>query len=238
MTTHAVWAFRAGLLVIVTAIMAGIWWLLQALGLPMSFSPAGIAAWFNSQGNLGPLLLLLLMLLAVVVGPIPTLPVTAAAGLAFGLLPGALLSIIGAMAGAMIAFTLARLLGRDALRARLPSNPLFGSQGSQRLLFLTVLVTRLVPIFSFALVSYAAGVTAISVGRFALGTVIGMLPMTLVFASLGRAFELNPLLSITAAVVILTVMTLLPWYLSRQRHSRLARWLHLDDEPANKAGHK
>lgn len=231
MIPPAVWAFRAGLLATVTAIMAGIWWLLQGLGLPMSFSPSGIAEWFNSQGNLGPLLLLLLMMLAVVVGPIPTLPVAAAAGMAFGLLPGALLSIIGAMTGAMIAFTLARLLGRDALRARLPTNPLFGIQGSQRLLFLTVLVTRLVPIFSFALVSYAAGVTAITAGRFALGTVIGMLPMTLVFASLGRTYALHPLLSITAAFVILAVMTLLPWYLSRRRHSRLARWLHLDDEP-------
>ncbi|MDZ7851727.1 MAG: VTT domain-containing protein [Halomonas sp.] len=223
------WVFKTGLIATVAAIMAGIWWLLQALGLPMSFSPSGIAGWFNSQGSLGPLLLLLLMTLAVVVGPIPTLPVTAAAGLAFGLLPGALLSIVGAMAGAMIAFTLARLLGREALRARLPSNPLFGHQGSQRLLLLTVLVTRLVPIFSFALVSYAAGVTAITTGRFALGTMVGMLPMTLVFASLGRAFELNPLLSIMAVVAVLTVMSLLPWYLNRRRHSRLAHWLHLDE---------
>lgn len=231
MTAPSVWAFRAGVIATVAAIMAGIWWLLQGLGLPMSFSPSGIAEWFNSQGNLGPLLLLLLMILAVVVGPLPTLPVTAAAGLAFGLFPGALLAIGGAMTGAMIAFTLARLLGRNALRARLPKNPLFGIEGSQRLLFLTVLVTRLVPIFSFALVSYAAGVTAITPGRFALGTTLGMLPMTLVFASLGQTFELHPLLSITAAVVMLTVMTLLPWYLSRRRHSRLARWLHLDDEP-------
>jgi uncharacterized membrane protein YdjX (TVP38/TMEM64 family) len=230
-TLSPLWTFRIGLVVSVAALMAGIWWLLQGLGLPMSFSPAGIAGWFNSQGSLGPLLLLLLMTLTVVVGPLPTLPVTAAAGLSFGLLPGALLSIIGAMAGAMIAFTLARLLGRDVLRARLPTNPLFGVEGSQRLLCLTVLVTRLVPIFSFALVSYAAGVTAITAGRFALGTVIGMLPMTLVFAGLGRAFELHPLLSITAAVAILSVMTLLPWYLSRRRHSRLARWLHLDDAP-------
>lgn len=31
------------------------------------------------------------------------------------------------------------------------------------------------------------------------------------------------------SVVILAVMTLLPWFLSRRRHSRLARWLHLDE---------
>lgn len=231
MTGESVWVFRIALIATVVAIMSGIWWLLQGLGLPMSLSPTGIAAWFNSQDSLGPLLLLLLMVLAVVVGPIPTLPVTAAAGLAFGLVQGVLLSVAGAMAGALVAFYLARLLGREALRAKLPTNPLFGNQGSQRLLFLTVLVTRLVPIFSFALVSYAAGVTAISVGRYAAGTLIGMLPMSLVFASLGQTFELNPLLSILAAAAILTVMTLLPWYLSRRRHSRLARWLHLDAHP-------
>lgn len=228
MTGQSVWGFRVVLIATVMAIMAGIWWLLQGLGLPMSLSPTGIAAWLNSQGSLGPMLLLLLMVLAVVVGPIPTLPVTAAAGLAFGLAQGVLLSIAGAMVGALIAFYLARLLGREALRAKLPTNPLFGHQGSQRLLFLTVMVTRLVPIFSFALVSYAAGVTAISVGRYTAGTLIGMLPMSLVFASLGQTFELHPLLSILAAVVILTIMTLLPWYLSRRRHSRIARWLHLD----------
>ena len=231
-TLSTVWTFRLGLVATVAAIMAGIWWLLQALGLPMNFTPTGIAGWFNSQGALGPLLVMLLMILAVVVGPVPTLPVTAAAGLAFGLLPGAMLAVGGAMAGAMIAFILARLLGREALRARLPNNPLFGTHGSQRLLFLTVLVTRLVPIFSFALVSYAAGVTAITAGRFALGTMIGMLPMTLVFASLGQTFELHPLLSLMAAGIILAVMTLLPCYLSQRRDSRLARWLHLNDKPS------
>lgn len=234
MTLSSVWIFRAGLVLAVAVIMGGIWWLLHELGLPMTLSASGIADWFSGQGSLGPLLLLLLMMLAVVVGPIPTLPVSAAAGLAFGLFPGALLSVIGAMAGAMMAFTLARLLGREALRARLPSNPLFGTHGSQRLLLLTVLITRLVPIFSFALVSYAAGVTAITTLRFALGTLVGMLPMTLVFAGLGQAFELHPLFSITAAIVILIVMTLLPWYLSRQRHSRLARWLRLYDETPRK----
>ncbi|MFY0992273.1 hypothetical protein [Halomonas sp. C05BenzN] len=84
MSPPAVWVFRAGLIATVTTIMAGIWWLLQGLGLPMSFSPSGIAEWFNSQGSLGPLLLLLLMMLAVVVGPIPSTPVTAATGLPLG----------------------------------------------------------------------------------------------------------------------------------------------------------
>ncbi|MFY0991189.1 TVP38/TMEM64 family protein [Halomonas sp. C05BenzN] len=222
------WMFRAGVLIAAAMSMTLVWLVLGQLGMPDALSPDALSRWLNGRGALGPLLLVALMVLTVVVGPLPTLPVTAASGLAFGILPGALLSVTGALCGALIAFSLARLLGRDLLRERYRNNPLFGAQGSQRLLFITVLLTRLIPIFSFALISYAAGVTAIAAWRFALASVIGMLPMTLVFASLGHTFELHPLLSTTAAITILAAMALLPWYLSRHRHSRLARWLHLD----------
>ncbi|PXX94109.1 TVP38/TMEM64 family protein [Halomonas heilongjiangensis] len=226
--TRRDWLFRSGVLIAaaLSAILA--WLVLDQLGMPDSLSPDALSRWLNGRGALGPLLLLALMVLTVVVGPLPTLPVTAASGLAFGIIPGVMLSVTGALSGALIAFFLARLLGRDLLRERFRDNPLFGAHGSQRLLFVTVLLTRLIPIFSFALISYAAGVTAIRAWRFALASVIGMLPMTVVFASLGHTFELHPLLSTSAAVVILAVMALLPWYLRRHRRSRLARWLHLD----------
>ncbi|TFH87752.1 TVP38/TMEM64 family protein [Billgrantia azerbaijanica] len=226
--TRRDWRFRLGLIVAAAISMALVWLVLRQLGMPDSLSPDALSLWLNGHGALGPLLLLALMVLTVVVGPLPTLPITAAAGMAFGIVPGAMLSVTGALSGALIAFFLARLLGRDPLRERFRNNPLFGAQGSQRLLFITVLLTRLIPIFSFALISYAAGVTAIQAWRFALATVIGMLPMTVVFASLGHTFALHPLLSTTAAATLLAIMALLPWYLHRHRHSRLARWLHLD----------
>jgi len=104
----------------------------------------------------------------------------------------------------------------------------FSAQGSQRFLFVAVMLTRLIPLFSFALISYAAGVTAISLWRYALATTLGMLPMTFVFAGLGHTFELNPVLTVVAAAIILVVMSTLPLYLGRRPHSRLARLLHLD----------
>ncbi|MCL7941698.1 hypothetical protein M8009_15520 [Halomonas sp. ATCH28] len=64
-----------------------------------------------------------------------------------------------------------------------------------------------------------------------LAVVVGPIPTLPVTAAAGLAFELHPLLSISAAIAILAVMTLLPWYLSRRRGSRLARWLHLDETP-------
>lgn len=218
---------RIAVVLLVAAALAGAWWLLRILGMPAELSPQALTGWLQSQGAAGPLLLMVLMVIAVVVGPIPTLPVSATAGLAFGVFEGTAIAATGALIGAMAAFWIARLLGREAICRRFPDNPVLARDGSQRFLTITILVTRLVPVFSFALISYAAGVTAIQAWRFAVATLIGMLPMTVVFAGLGNTFELNPVLTVSAGMAILAVMIWLPWSLSRNPDSRLARWLRL-----------
>lgn len=218
---------RIAIVLVVAAALTGAWWLLQILGIPSDLSPDTLAQWLQSQGAAGPLLLILLMTIAVVVGPIPTLPVSATAGLAFGVFKGTAIAATGALIGAMAAFWIARCLGREVIYRRFPDNPVLARDGSQRFLTIAILLTRLIPIFSFALISYAAGVTAIHAWRFALATFAGMLPMTLVFAGLGNTFKLNPVLTVFAGLAILAVMMWLPWSISRHPDSRLARWLHL-----------
>lgn len=219
--------FRIAVLVVVITALAGAWWLLQGLGMPADLSPDTLSEWLGSQGTSGPLLLILLMMIAVVVGPIPTLPISATAGLAFGILWGTLIAAFGALLGAVAAFWIARCLGREAICNRFPDNPVLARDGSQRFLTIAVLLTRLIPVFSFALISYAAGVTAIKAWRFAIATFFGMLPMTVVFAGLGNTFKLNPALTVVAGLAILAVMVWLPWSVKRHPQSRLARWLQL-----------
>lgn len=211
-------AFRLTILVIVALLMGAIWLVLRQLGMPASLAPVALSEWLNDQGMFGPLLLMLLMILAVVVGPIPTLPISAASGLVYGMFAGTAIAVIGALAGSLIAFYLARMLGRDAVQKKLKHNPMFSAQGSQRFLFFAVLLTRLIPLFSFALVSYAAGVTAIHLWRYALATTVGMLPMTFVFAGLGQNFELNPMLTVIAAVILLVFMSILPLIIRPTRY--------------------
>ena len=200
----------------VALVMTLLWLLLSELGMPASLKPGDLARWLTDHGIWGPVFLTLMMVLAVVVGPIPTLPISAASGLAFGVVPGTFIAAAGALIGALIAFSLARLLGRDAVRRKLSDNPLFAADGSQQLLFWGVFLTRLIPVFSFALISYAAGVTAINAWRFALASFVGMLPMTFVFAGLGHTFELNPMLTVVAAGLILIVMAMLPFFLKKR----------------------
>ena len=191
---------RIAVVLVVLMALAGVWWLLQILGMPTNLSPDALSTWLKSQGAVGPLLLMLLMLIAVVVGPIPTLPVSATAGLAFGVLPGTAIAATGAVVGALLAFWIARFLGREAICRRFPDNPVLARDGSQRFLTITILLTRLIPVFSFALLSYAAGVTAIHTWRFVAATPIGLLPMTLAVAGLGNTFTLNPALAVLAGL--------------------------------------
>ncbi|SFR66249.1 Uncharacterized membrane protein YdjX, TVP38/TMEM64 family, SNARE-associated domain [Marinobacter daqiaonensis] len=204
-----------------TLLLAGIWLTLLELGAPTTLSPGDLAAWLRGEGALGPVLLVLLMVLAVVVGPIPTLPVSAAAGLAFGMFYGTLIAVTGAALGALVAFWTSRILAREFFRQKLKDHPMFAPDASQRALFWGILFTRLVPVFSFALISYAAGLTSVTVTRFLLASVIGMLPMTFVFAGLGNTFELHPLWTVFAAGLVLVVMTVMPWlWHQRGRASR------------------
>ncbi|MFN2287193.1 MAG: TVP38/TMEM64 family protein [Chromatocurvus sp.] len=209
------WTIKLTALAAVVLLVLLLWALLRDQGMPSTLSASAIAEWLNGLGYRGPLLLAAMMVIAVVVAPIPTLPISAASGLAFGIAGGSLVAVTGALAGAMIAFQTARLLGRDVVCRHLPGNPLFANHHSQRVLFWGILLTRLVPVFSFALVSYAAGITSIGAWQFALATFVGMLPMTLVFTGLGHTLEVHPVLTVTAAVALLLAMSVLPYYLKR-----------------------
>lgn len=209
------WKIKAPAFAAVVLLVVLLWLLLQGQGMPQTLSAPAIAEWLTGLGYRGPLLLSAMMIIAVVVGPIPTLPISAASGLAFGIVGGTLVAATGALLGAMIAFWTARLLGRDVVCRYLPGNPLFARQQSQSFLFWAVFMTRLIPLFSFALVSYAAGVTSIRAWQFAAASFLGMLPMTVVFAGLGHTLEMHPVLTVSAAVFLLLAMTILPYYLNR-----------------------
>lgn len=111
-----------------------------------------------------------------------------AAGLLFGVLPGLALAVIGCTAGALIAFGVARAMGRHRVAALLGRGRLrvldevFARRG-----LAATLVVRLLPVVPFAAANYCAGVTAVSGRSFALGTALGLLPSTLLAVLLGDA---------------------------------------------------
>lgn len=122
----------------------------------------------------------------VTLAPVPKNLLSALAGSLFGLVPGVLLVLVAALLGALLAFALGRLLGRSAVE-RLTSqrvrdvDELLARRG-----LVSVVAARLVPVVPFTAVNYAAGLTAVRLRDYTLGTAVGIVPGTVAYVTLGR----------------------------------------------------
>ncbi len=148
---------------------------------------AGLRNYILSFGVWAPLVSALLMILQALVAPLPSFVLSFANGLAFGTFWGGMLSLASASLAAAVGFCIARFLGRGPVEALVGRAHL----GAADRWFLrwgayAILAARLVPVVSFDIVSYAAGLTRMGFWRFMLATVIGMAPATFIYAYLGE----------------------------------------------------
>lgn len=139
-----------------------------------------------SYGTYAAVVSFLLMILQSLAAPIPAFLITLTNANLFGWWQGAILSWSSAMAGAVICFYIARILGRDVAikltsKAGLEQIDTFFEKYGRN----TILVCRLLPFVSFDIVSYAAGLTSMSFIEFIVATGIGQLPATIVYSYVG-----------------------------------------------------
>ena len=113
---------------------------------------------------------------------------TALGGLVFGTLMGTLLSVAGTVAAAVMLF----LALRHALSTPRPEPRAFVRglrRRMQRDAVSYLLMLRLVPVLPFSLVSLLAVLVGMRLRAFTLATTAGVIPPTLVFASLGTGLR-------------------------------------------------
>lgn len=110
---------------------------------------------------------------------------TLAGGLLFGTLPGAACAVLGATAGAVLLFLAARTVVGDWLAGRAGGLMARIRPGLERDGFSYLLALRLVPLVPFWLVNLVPALVGMRLGTFTLATALGIVPGTLVFASIG-----------------------------------------------------
>ena len=177
---------RIFVLLLLMVLIAALAWR-EVFGLDFQFPDRDdLERWIKSAGLLGPLLVIALMTVAIVASPIPSAPIALAAGAAYGHTLGTFLVVAGAELGAMIAFLLARGLGRPFVERHVGRRLDAGFLGSQNTLTLLVFGSRLLPFLSFDMISYAAGLSKIHFWRFALATLAGIVPASFLLAHLGN----------------------------------------------------
>lgn len=155
----------------------------------------------EGAGILAPVVYVVLLVVQAVVAPLPAPAVAMAGGYTFGTFEGFLLTWSGALLGGVFSFGLSRLFGRGfvASNARLARLDRYVGQHGAILVF----VLRLIPLVSFDAISYAAGLSGMSFGKFLLATALGMAPGTFVFVYLGGA---TPGVGVWVALIGLAVL--------------------------------
>lgn len=131
------------------------------------------------------------------------------AGALFGTVMGALYANIAATLGAALAFLIARYLLRDwivkSFGSRLEKiNTELNERGFHYLLFL-----RLVPIFPFFLINLAPGLTKMPLRTFFIGTMVGIIPGSIVFCNAGSSLATISTMSDVASPRVLGAFTML-----------------------------
>ena len=211
---------KLGLAAIVIGTIA---WGLSSVNYDQYLSLTVLTEWLRESGPLAPLLLIGSMACAVLIPPIPSVPLDLAAGAVFGPFYGAFYAVIGAEIGAIVCFLLARAWGRDALSRLLKVETTFCRMCTDHQLMGLVFVARLIPVFSFDMVSYGAGLTNISLKTFALATLVGMAPPTFAFTYFGSSVVTAQWPMIVAGIVMVGFFLAMPKLLTRYRTSRFAR---------------
>lgn len=133
-------------------------------------------------------------------------------GFLFGMVAGVPAIVFSATIGALIVFLAARTAAGDFFRARAKGFLSQMEKGFRESELSYMLILRLAPVFPFWAVNIGAGALGVSVRNYLIGTFFGIIPGSVVFASIGNAagaaFDAGQNVSLSG--ILLKPTTLLP----------------------------
>lgn len=183
---------------------------------------ATLLDWVDTYGIVAALIYMLIYAAAIAFSLPGGAVLTITGGFLFGSLWGTLCVVIAATAGATALFLIAKTSFGDALRAKAGPALQKMQEGFQEGALSYLLVLRLVPIFPFFLVNLVPAFLGVTLRVYVLGTFIGIIPGTFVFATVGAglgsvfdqggSFSAAGILTpqIITALVGLAVLALIP----------------------------
>lgn len=190
-----------------------------------------IENWLSGFGYLAPLIYMAMMAMAIVIFPIPSVPLDIAAGMIFGPFLGTVYSVIGATIGALLSFLISRYLGRELVEKIFRSHIHLCPNCSDKLLFKVVIISRLIPVVSFDIISYGAGLTKMSLRSFAMATFFGMIPLTFIYTYYGSIIAIHQWLGIALGILLVVFFLILPTLIEEKNLFGLRRYFkHVHDD--------
>jgi uncharacterized membrane protein YdjX (TVP38/TMEM64 family) len=133
----------------------------------------------------------------------PGTPLTLLAGATLGTGYGFLVSLIGNIFGATLAFFIARYVLRDYVSSHIIKRYPKIQEYEKRFFedgLRTVILLRLIPLFPFNVLNYALGVTRVRTKDYIIGTTLGIIPGTLAYVYFGDALRMLSVVNIVIAL--------------------------------------
>lgn len=165
----------------------------------------------SELGWMGIVFFVLFLATAIVIGPIPSTPFTIASGAIWGPNLAAFYGTIGIFMGTIIAYFIGRTLGRSAVKALTGKAVYFSTHRGETYLGWVILITHMIPIMPYELISYGAGISGLSFSLFSMTALLGIIPCTLMLTHMGAALTLNLWLAGAIALTFVTVVATLTW---------------------------
>ncbi len=162
----------------------------------------------QSFGIYGPLVMIGIMVIIHLFGFITQIPIIIAGGFTFGVVNGTIYSLIGFAIGGAITFFIARLLGRPfvvKVVSKQAMTKFDNYDGIKRDIMLFIFF--LAPIFPDAM-CYVAGLTNIKYSRFLTISLLGRIPVIILFSLAGRSFANTNYLFGIVLILIIILLTM------------------------------
>lgn len=122
---------------------------------------------------------------------LPASLITISAGFLFGLFPGILIANLGSTLGAAVMFFLGRFLFRDFVERQVEKSGFLKNFDTlmEKRGFKIVVLARLAIFMPYGILNYAFSATKIPLRTFVLGSMLGMLPGSILYILIGTSIE-------------------------------------------------
>ncbi|MBF0400140.1 MAG: TVP38/TMEM64 family protein [Magnetococcales bacterium] len=149
------------------------------------FHASGLNEASIELGHIGPISIVILMMIAATTGLFPGAVVALTAGAVYGHTWGTVFVIIGVELGAVLAFTISRLAGYSLVQQWLGNTASQFRSGTEFTLLGMVVLSRPLAFLFPDGISFAAGLSKLSTGRFALAALVGNVPVAFLIGHFG-----------------------------------------------------
>ncbi|GEQ85706.1 hypothetical protein ULMS_12140 [Patiriisocius marinistellae] len=149
-----------------------------------------IKEWVAGFGWLGPLVIILAMIVQMFLLVIPSVALIVVSILAYGPIWGSLIILVAVFAASTVGYVIGRYLGETFIMKLLGRKTEKNIESFiEEYGFFAVIVTRLNPFLSNDAISFIGGMLKMSYLKFITATLVGILPLTIFIAFIGKSTD-------------------------------------------------